>query len=118
MSNDTVILRNDHAVSSSPQSLRSDVENDLQDICTRPYFRREWSAAELGFKVIRNSRHLVRTRVSKGALESERHRSNQNDIDRPLPWSGRRGADLFPGVLVSLIIAVATTFLSEHYGGQ
>ena len=41
----------------------------------RPYFRREWSAAELGFKVIRNSRHLVRTRVSKGALESERHRS-------------------------------------------
>ena len=41
---------------------------------------------------------------------------------KPTLFSRGRGAvatlqTYFPGVLVSLIVAVAATFLSEHYGG-
>ena len=43
--------------------------------------------------------------------------AKQTDADEPRPRRARRGATYFPGVLVSLIIAVAATFLSEHYGG-
>jgi uncharacterized integral membrane protein (TIGR00698 family) len=47
-----------------------------------------------------------------------------SEIAESKPSAGSRGRDVaaaaqsyFPGVLVSLIIAVAATFLSEHYGG-
>ena len=38
-------------------------------------------------------------------------------MDEPRPRRARGRRSYFPGVLVSLVIAVAATFLSERYGG-
>src|SRR5262249_22958237 len=75
------------------------------------------SQAEMSFASLRRAARRMRVRALGGVVMV-------SEIVEPEPSA--RGRDStpaaalqtnFPGVLVSLIIAVAATFLSEHYGG-